>query len=230
MLPFTPTLTLKIVLGALICLALATSASAADYFKPGAGKGPAVILLSGHRPSTYRWYAMDVAKLGYTVMLVAGKDVSIHERDSADNLRKTIEEAQADSRVLRGKVIVIGFSLGGGGALAHAALLKDDVAGVVAYYPNITNPGFDAREAGTRVAVPTLILAGEKDTYRNCCLIESMRKFEAGAQSASARFELVAYPETNHGFNLDGPTFRPDVTADAWERTKTFLEKFHSVK
>jgi dienelactone hydrolase len=126
------------------------------------------------------------------VMVVAGKDVSIHEKDSADHLRKTIEEAQADPRVVRGKVIVIGFSLGGGGALALAASLKEAVAGVVAYDPNITNPGFDAPEAGASTAVPTLIPAGEKDNYRNCCLIESMRKFEAGAQAAGARFELVA--------------------------------------
>ena len=173
---------------------------------------------------------MDVAKLGYTAVLVAGQDVSIRGKESPDNLRKTIEEAQADSRVLRGKVVVIGFSLGGGGALAYAASLKDVVAGVIAYYPNITNTNFDARDAGARITVPTLILAGEKDTYLNCCLIESMRKFEVGAQSTSVPFELVTYPETNHGFNLEGQYFRSDVAGDAWERTKAFLEKFHALK
>ena len=105
-----------------VLLALSAQSWAATFFAPPSGKGPAVILLSGASgPQPYRWYAMDVAKLGYTAVLVAGKDVSIHDKDSADNLRKTIDETQADSRVLRGKVIVIGFSLGGGGALAHAA-------------------------------------------------------------------------------------------------------------
>lgn len=215
----------------LVLLALTAPSWAADFFAPPSGKGPAVILLSGASGlQPYRWYAVDVAKLGYTAVLVAGKDVSIHEKDSAENLRKTIEEANADSRVLRGKVVVIGFSLGGGGALAHAALLKEAVAGVIAYYPNITRSTFDARDAGARIAVPTLILAGEMDTYRNCCLIESMRKFEAGALSTNATFELVAYPNANHGFNLDGSFYRSDVTGDAWERTKAFLEKFHPLK
>ena len=57
-----------------------------------------------------------------------------------------------------------------------------------------------------------------------------MRKFEAGAQSTNATLELVAYPDANHGFNLDGPYFRSDVTGDAWERAKAFLEKFHPLK
>lgn len=215
----------------LVLLALTAPSWAETFSAQPSGKGPAVILLSGvSGTQPYRWYAMDVAKLGYTAILVAGKDVSIHEKDSAENLRKTIEEAKADSRVLRGKVVVIGFSLGGGGALAHAALLKEAVAGVIAYYPNITSPNFDARDAGARIAVPTLILAGEMDTYRNCCLIESMRKFEAGALSANAAFELVAYPDANHGFNLDGRSFRSDVAGDAWKRTKAFLEKFHPLK
>lgn len=216
------------ILPALALLMAGTPGWAASVFAPPGGKGPAVILLSGATgPQPYRWYAMDVAKLGYTVLLVPGKEVSIHEKDAAENLRKTIEQAQADTRVVRGKVAVIGFSLGGGGALAQAAVLKDAVAGVVAYYPNITSPGFDAVAAGARTAVPTLILAGEQDTYRNCCLLESMRQFEAGARSAGAPFELVTYPGANHGFNLDGPALRADDTADAWERTKAFLGKYH---
>lgn len=200
--------------------------TAAEFFAPSSGKGLAVVLLSGASgPHLYRWYALDVAKLGYTAVLLPGWEVSLRESDSAANLVKAIEQAQADDRVVPGKVAVIGFSLGGGGALMHATPLKDRVAGVIAYYPNLTRAGFDAREAGTSVAVPTLILAGENDTYRNCCRIESIRGFVEGAQTTGVSIELVAYPEAGHSFIQAGINARPEAAADAWERTRAFLAK-----
>ncbi len=181
---FIPAQALRSLLGALICLTLAFSASAADYYKPEAGKGPAVIIISGNVGTPpYRWFAIDVTKLGYTAILVHGGGTLASEADSAESLRKVIADSQRDPRVVPGKVAVIGFSLGGGAALLHASPLSASVASVVAFYPNIRYMS-DIGAAAARVAVPTLVLAGERDTYLNCCLIALQREFEIAARGS----------------------------------------------
>lgn len=223
----------RLLLKALFLLSLVPQAIAADLIAPPAGSGPGVVIISGASGNfPYRWYARDVAKLGYAVALVSGKEIcaasssscSRSDEESVANLRKTITELKNKGGANSGKVAVVGFSLGGGGALVHAALLADVVAGVVAYYPSITKlPSIS--KAAAQVSVPTLILSGEQDKYFGCCLIESMREFEVGVRAKGLPVELVAYPNADHGFNLDGSKYRPDETADAWERTTTFLAK-----
>ena len=50
-------------------------------------------------------------------------------------MRRAIERAQRSPKALPGKTVVIGFSMGGGGALTYAAGMPDLVSAVVAYYP-----------------------------------------------------------------------------------------------
>jgi dienelactone hydrolase len=88
----------------------------------------------------------------------------------------------------------------------------------------------DAGALATRFKVPVLVLAGGRDTYRNCCLIESMRAMETAAKQLGAKFELVVYPDGQHGFNHDGPTYRRDYETDAWRRTVEMLKAQHPVK
>lgn len=217
---------------AIVVIAGLSPVRAADWQAPETGSGPAVILLSGASGTqAYRWYAMDVAKLGYTAILVDGSEVCASsssgcwksDKESAENLRKMIANAQSDKRVTPGKISVIGFSLGGGGALVHAASSADLVAGVVAYYPSISKIP-DLRATASKVAVPTLVIAGERDSFK-CCRVESMREFELGSRESKNPVELVVYPEADHGFNLDGSRFRAEDTSDAWERTKAFLAR-----
>ena len=119
--------------------------------------------------------------------------------------------------------MVIGFSQGGGAALVHAADMPEVVSAVVAYYPQ-TNFVADASLIARRFQVPVLILAGQRDTYHNCCLIDSMRAIERGARERSAVFELVVYPYAEHGFNLQRSAYyRGDDEADAWKRTVEML-------
>ena len=228
----------RLILPVLLLLASARLATAADFFAPPSDSGPAVVVISGAGgTSPYRWYALDVAKLGYAVALVSGKEIcsssssscSKTDDESAANLRKAVAELQSNKRVAPGKVAIVSFSLGGGGALVHAAPLSEAIAGVVAYYPSITKIP-DISKVAAQVAVPTLILSGEQDKYFNCCLVESMRAFESGVRAKSVPFELVVYSNANHGFNLDGSRYRADDTADAWERTKAFLGRVLPLK
>lgn len=189
-----------------------------------------MIVISGYSgTAVYQDYARSIAKLGYTAFLVQGRSIWIRESKSAENLQEVISVSQRDARVVPGKVAVIGFSVGGGGALLHATPLVDSVAAVIAYYPDATRLENIGRTAA-RVAVPTLTFAGEQDRYANCCLVESIREFDSAARTAKTPFELVTYPNAEHAFNLDGSSFQADTAADAWERARGFLGKYLSVK
>lgn len=199
----------------------------ATEYVPPSGRGPIVILISGvNGPDAYRGYAADVARLGYYAVLLNAHSISLSQYGEGD-LRRAIEQAQRSPKALPGKVAVIGFSMGGGGALTHATHMPDLVSAVIAYYP-LTMQIQDMRSFAARFKVPTLVLAGEKDAYRNCCLIEYARAMEAAAKEAGAPFELVAYPDVTHAFNLK--TDRSGVfkaeTADAWQRTTKMLRQY----
>ena len=200
-------------------------------YPPPAGRGPLVVLLSGHSgPGYYHPIAQEVAKLGYYVVLLDGKDILTREQDGAGNLRKAIARAQASPHVVAGKAAVIGFSQGGGGALAHAANMPDVVTAVVAYYPQ-TSFVSDAALLAARFKVPVLVLAGQRDTYHNCCLIDSMRAMERGARERAATFELVVYPYAEHGFNLTASSaYRGADASDAWTRTVEMLRRHQPVR
>ena len=203
------------------------SAQNIDFIFPKSGSGPAVILISGvSGTALYQDYANSIAELGYTAALVSGRDISNQPGASADNLRKVVEALRTDSRVKPGKIAVIGFSLGGGGALLHASNQAEVFSAVAAYYPAVSKiQGLS--ETAKMVNVPTLILAGEKDKFNNCCLIESIREFEGVAKSAGLPVEVHSYPDAEHGFNLKVPAFRAQDAADAWSRVQEFLSKHH---
>lgn len=197
---------------------------------PAQAPGPIVILLSGASgPNSYQTIAGDVSRLGYYAVLLDGNDILTRQQDGAGNLRKAIQRAQAAKQAVPGKAAVIGFSMGGGGALAFAANMPEFVSMVVTYYPS-TSFVKNAGVLVTRFQVPVLVLAGGQDTYRNCCLIESMRAMESAAKESGAKFELVVYPDGQHGFNLDGPTYRRDYESDAWRRTVEMLKALHPLK
>lgn len=227
-------------LGATMLLAWAASASAMEPVSTPAGPdgpaqtvyqaakqpAPTIILLSGQTgPANYQAYAAEVAKAGYNAVLLDGKDILTRTQDGGANLRKAIARAQAAPGAWAGKVGVVGFSQGGGGALAHAVGLSNDVALVVLYYP-ATAWAQDLRGVVKRFKVPVLVLAAERDKYQGCCLIESMRAMEDAARGNNTAFELVVYPQADHGFNLAGSQFRKDDAADAWRRVQEKLVQY----
>jgi len=193
---------------------------------PAKVPAPVVILLSGQSgPTNYQSYAAEVARLGYYAVLLDGKDILTRAQDGRANLQKAITRAQASPNALPGKVAVIGFSQGGGGALNAAAGMPDLVSTVVAYYP-ATSWSQNLAGVVKRFKVPVLVLAGERDTYQNCCLIEHMRTMETAAQESGAAFELVVYPQADHNFNLKSNNYRSDDAADAWRRTREKLNQY----
>ena len=84
-----------------------------------------------------------------------------------------------------------------------------------------------------RFRVPVLMLAAQRDRYMECCVVETAQAMEAAAKQNGKKFELVVYPEANHGFNLQTGAkgepmgaYRPDDASDAWRRTVEMLKRY----
>jgi dienelactone hydrolase len=222
--------------GVLLLIALAPSAGLAqdgppqEVFLPKGDKGPVVVVISGQTgTSNYRSYATQVAGLGYYTVLIDGKDILTRAQDGAHNLRSVIAKAQAAPNAASGKVVVIGFSQGGGGVLAHAVAMPDLITAAVVHYPAVSWAR-NISGVASRIQIPILVLAAERDRYNNCCLIETIRELEAAAKAKQLPLELVVYPDAGHGFNLDGRNYRAGDTADAWRRATEMLAKHSPVK
>jgi dienelactone hydrolase len=204
-------------------------------YAPANGPGPVIIVISGlSGPASYQTYAAELARLGYYSVLLTGKDILNTAGTGPANLRKAIDRAQHSPSAIKGKTAVIGFSLGGGGALYNATIMPDLVSVVIAYYPYTRTWSNNIGSLVKRFKVPVLVMAGQQDRYMNCCVIDSMRAMEIAAKEYSARFELVVYPEATHGFNLEigargepAGAYRRDDDRDAWRRTVEMLKQYH---
>ncbi|MGA2127551.1 MAG: dienelactone hydrolase family protein [Xanthobacteraceae bacterium] len=192
---------------------------------PRSGQGRVVILISGSDgPEAYRAYAEKIAGLGYYAVVLDGRNIMSSDMQGAGRLQEAIERAQSSPHALPGKIGVIGFSLGGGGALAYAERLPDTVSTVISYYPltafiaKVT----DMKTFVGKFRVPLLVFAGGQDTYKSCCLLTTMRSMEATAKELGAPMEVVVYPDAGHAF-IQGSNFRAGDADDAWRRTTDAL-------
>jgi dienelactone hydrolase len=195
---------------------------------PPSGKGRVVMIISGtDGTSPYQEYAEKIAKLGYYAVLLNGKEIMSEDRQGGERLQNAIAKAQSSPSALPGKIAVIGFSLGGGGALAYAERQADTVSTVISYYPftafiaKVT----DMKTFVGNFQVPLLIFAGGKDTYKNCCLLTTLKSMGSTAKELNKPMELVVYPNAEHNF-VKGSTYRADDADDAWRRTTDTLHQY----
>ncbi len=200
-------------------------------YAPPSGKGPIAIVLSGmDGPEKYRTYSLELSRKGYYVVLLDGNDIfTTTRKDGPGNLRKAVARAQNAPPALPGKAAVIGFSLGGAAALTHAAAMPALVSVIVAYYP-ATAFIKDMKGYVSQFQVPILVMAGQQDRLRSCCLAESAEEMEAAAKKSGANFELVIYPGADHAFAVPGSLYRPSDAADAWQRTMAMLSRYQPVR
>ncbi|MGE3691246.1 MAG: dienelactone hydrolase family protein [Novosphingobium sp.] len=218
---------LSIWLLALLALAAFPACAAAtevrhEHFE-AAGKGPPLVMISGaFGEGAYRAQARRMAARGYDVLLIDSRDLVDLEEEG---LRAVIAHARASPHALPGKVSMIGFSLGGGQLLAHAAGWPEDVGAIVIMYPATAGLG-DPAALAAEMKVPVLFLTGVADRMGNCCTIEKAREIASAALAARAPLSLVAYPGTGHDFVLEGTQgYNRRVATNAWSRTFAWLQR-----
>jgi dienelactone hydrolase len=206
----------------LFVLSPSPGAMAQEEYPPPSGKSRVVVMASGATGiPNYRDVARRVANLGFDVVLFDSNNwAGTQDR----GLRDAIAQALRMPHALPGKVGLVGFSLGGGYVLGYGTAWSDQVAVVAAWYPSTTAFKDPPAWAG-RVRVPTVMFAGENDTYHNCCLIDKARAIGRAAQAAGAPVELTTYPGTPHGFNLLGANYKAQATDDAFARTDAALKR-----
>ena len=198
-------------------------------YEPPKGKGRLVVVVSGHSgPGNYAYVAEDFAEQGYYAVLVDGNDFWVKSAGSEARLKGVIIRAQQLPHALPGKVAVVGFSRGGASTLTYATRMLELVSAVVAYYPatqHITNP----ENFVSKIRVPTLMFAGGRDTYKNCCLIETARKLADAAKKSEGKvtLEVFEYPFAEHGFIIkSSKAWSPTDAADAFRRTLSHLRQY----
>jgi dienelactone hydrolase len=211
------------VLTVILGLTVISTAQAQTEFTPPAGKGRAIVAVSGAMGArAYEPAARKLASFGYDVFLLDGNSLV---GDQGVGLKAAVDKAQQSPNALPGKAGVVGFSLGGGQVLGYAPRWPDQVAVVVVMYP-LTRVFKDIPATVGRIKVPVLMFAGEKDTFRDCCLIETARAFASAAAASNAPLELVTYPNVGHDFIIEGRYYDGKAAEDAWSRTAAMLKQY----
>ena len=173
----------------------ATSPRLEVWPAPGAGKGPAIVLLYGaagpalftEATSDHRRYPQSFAAAGYMVVMPyyaeAGGDPLVVATRAIDLVR-------ADPRVDPSRIAVVGYSRGANLALRLSAADRR-VAAVVEFYGWLDD--------GVSVAhmPPTLILHGAKDRDVR---VEQAYALERSLKASHVDYEIHVYPEQEHGF------------------------------
>ena len=214
----------KSILAILVFGVLHLQTYAQEYFYPEQGKGPLVVVLSGASgPDRYQDLGNSISRLGYSVLLIDGKDVPPNAGFASSNLKRYIIEAQTNKKVKSGNVVVIGLSLGGGGALVTAVQGDNSIVGVIAMYPAISK--ISRLTVASKLQVPTMIFVGGQDTFYNCCLVEYANEYVSSAKNVGKKVDLVVYPNAGHGFNLKlTPGYREEESNDSFNKIQKFLQ------
>jgi len=117
----------------------------------------------------------------------------------------------------RGKLAVVGFSLGGAYAFDTSVTLAEEIAAVVTFYA--TYPGLDYR----RAEAAYLCHFAEDDPFEPA---ESVAEMEQDLQAAGRQASFLTYPETKHWFfEANRPEYNAEAARLAWERTIAFLHE-----
>ncbi len=117
----------------------------------------------------------------------------------------------------RGKLALVGFSLGGAYALDMSVNLAEEIAAVVTFYA--TYPGLDY--SGAKAAY--LCHFAEDDPFEPA---ESVAEMEQALQAAGRPGTFYTYSGTKHWFFEENrPEYDAEAARLAWERTTQFLHE-----
>jgi dienelactone hydrolase len=205
-------------------------------YEPPKGKGRVVVVVSGGTGAgNYAYVAKDFAQQGYYAVLVDGNEFWIRGGGGEIKggvgealLKGVITRSQQSPHALPGKVAVVGFSLGGASTLTYATRMPELVSAVVVYYPR-TDYIADPDEFVQKIKVPTLMFAGGRDTFRDCCRIETARKLADAAKKSEGKvmLEVFEYPYAQHGFTIkSSKAWSPTDAADAFRRALSHLRQY----
>jgi carboxymethylenebutenolidase len=202
-------------------------------------KLPAVIMV-------HEWWGLNdniknmanmLAKEGYVVLAidlyngtVATDSNSARELSSSiannpsaaiANMQSAVKYVSSLENVNGSRIASLGWCFGGGQSLQLALNSQDHpLAATIIYYGNLVND----TEALSKIKWPILGIFGDQD---QSIPVNSVKQFEQALNKIGVTNEIYIYPGVGHAFaNPSGDNYAPKETADAWQKTVAFLNKY----
>ncbi|MGV8107341.1 MAG: dienelactone hydrolase family protein [Nitrososphaerota archaeon] len=204
------------------------------------GKLPAVVMI-------HEWWGLNqnikdmanlLAKQGYVVLAadlyhgnvtdnpeVAMDLVQIarnNQNSSVANLQAAVKYLSLVPNVDSTKIASLGWCFGGGQSLQLALNSQEHpLAATILYYgtPLVTD-----KESLAKIKWPVLGIFGDND---QAIPIPEINQFGTSLNQSGITNEIEIYKGVGHAFaNPSGDNYAPKETADAWERTLSFLKKY----
>ena len=204
------------------------------------GKLPAVVMI-------HEWWGLNqnikdmanlLAKQGFVVLaadLYHGKVADSpqlamelvqmarnNQNSSTANLQAAVKQLTLASNVDSTKIASLGWCFGGGQSLQLALNSQEHpLAATILYYgtPLVTD-----KESLAKIKWPVLGIFGDND---EAIPISEVNQFSTSLNQSGITNEIDIYKGVGHAFaNPSGDNYAPKETADAWQRTLSFLKKY----
>jgi carboxymethylenebutenolidase len=181
--------------------------------------------------------ANELASEGYVVLAAdlfngevatdpsRARELSSSVRDNPEqaitNLQSAVQYLTSLPNVNSSRIASLGWCFGGGQSLQLALNSEQNpLAATIIYYCNLVN---DANEI-SKIKWPVLGIFGDQD---QSIPVESVNAFEQALNETGVINEIYIYPGVGHAFaNPSGDNYSPEETADAWQKTLAFLNKY----
>jgi carboxymethylenebutenolidase len=150
------------------------------------------------------------------------KSVRDNPQEAISNLQAAVKYVSSLPFVDSSKIASIGWCFGGGQSLQLALHSEQHpLAATILYYG--TPLVIDKQEL-SKIKWPVLGIFGDHDQANPLPLINA---FKAALDGDGITNEILIYKGLGHAFaNPSGANYAPQQTADAWQKTLTFLSKY----
>lgn len=145
-----------------------------------------------------------------------------NQNSSTANLQAAVKYLSSAPNVDNKKIVSLGWCFGGGQSLQLALNSQEHpLAATILYYgtPLVTD-----NESISKIKWPVLGIFGDKD---EAIPIAEINQFKSSLNESGIKNEIQVYSGVGHAFaNPSGDSYAPEETADAWQRTLSFLKKY----
>jgi carboxymethylenebutenolidase len=145
-----------------------------------------------------------------------------NQNSSTANLQAAVKYLSSAQNVDSKKIVSLGWCFGGGQSLQLALNSQEHpLAATILYYgtPLVTD-----KESLSKIKWPVLGIFGDKD---EAIPLAEVNEFGSTLNQSGIKNEIHVYNGVGHAFaNPSGDNYAPEETADAWEKTLSFLKKY----
>jgi carboxymethylenebutenolidase len=137
------------------------------------------------------------------------------------NMQSAVSYLSSLENVNASRIASLGWCFGGGQSLQLALNSEDrPLAATIIYYGNLVND----TQALSKIKWPVLGIFGDQD---QSIPVNSVKQFEQALNKIGVTNEIYIYPGVGHAFaNPSNANYAPKETADAWQKTIAFLDKY----